>query len=148
MRLINVDSLKLETLFGGHLPPYAVLSHRWGDDGEEVSFDDMRRGLTEKTGMQKLIRCCQIAKQEKIQYVWIDTCCINKESMKELDEAIDTMFKWYRNASVYLTYMGDVPHNDDVWDPASRFFSTAWFRRGWTLQELLTTGKLRFYDQD
>ncbi|KAM0193853.1 hypothetical protein ACHAPA_009019 [Fusarium lateritium] len=148
MRLINVESLKLETFFGGQLPAYAVLSHRWGSDDEEVSFDDMRRGSTEKTGMQKLIGCCQIEKQEKIQYVWIDTCCTNKESSKELDEAINSMFKWYRNASVCLTYMGDVPPNDDVWDPASRFFSSAWFRRGWTLQELLAPGKLRFYHQD
>ncbi|KAF4954957.1 hypothetical protein FSARC_11986 [Fusarium sarcochroum] len=148
MRLINVDNLKLETFFGDQTPPYAILSHRWGNDNEEVSFEELRRGDTQKSGMQKVIGCCQQAKMDKIKYAWIDTCCINKDSSKELDEAINSMFQWYRRASVCYTYLADVPPEEDIWDPASRFFSSPWFRRGWTLQELLAPGELRFYDHD
>ncbi|KAJ4250937.1 hypothetical protein NW762_011587 [Fusarium torreyae] len=148
MRLINVDSLQLETFFGDQIPPYAILSHRWGNDDEEVSFEDVRGGYTQKSGMQKIVGCCAQAKMDNIKYAWIDTCCINKDSSKELDEAINSMFQWYRRASVCYTYLADIPADDDAWDPASKFFSSSWFRRGWTLQELLAPGELRFYDQE
>ncbi|RGP78322.1 hypothetical protein FLONG3_3458 [Fusarium longipes] len=146
MRLINVDTLKIQQFFGTRIPPYAILSHRWGDDDEEVSFSDMTNGSTEKTGMAKVIGCCNQAKKDQINYVWIDTCCIDKTSSKELDEAINSMFQWYRRASVCYTYMVDIPTDEDVWDPASKFYSSSWFQRGWTLQELLAPVELRFYD--
>ncbi|KIL83622.1 hypothetical protein FAVG1_13156 [Fusarium avenaceum] len=133
MRLINADNLELET---------------WGSDNEEVSFEDMKVENTQKVGMQKVIGCCQQAKADDIKYVWIDTCCINKDSSKELDEAINSMFQWYRRASVCYTYLTDVAHDDDPWDPTSKFYSSSWFRRGWTLQELLAPGVLRFYSQN
>ncbi|SPJ80070.1 related to beta transducin-like protein [Fusarium torulosum] len=148
MRLINANNLKLETFLTDQIPPYAILSHRWGSDNEEVSFEDMKVGNTQKIGMQKVIGCCQQAKADDIKYVWIDTCCINKDSSKELDEAINSMFQWYRRASVCYTYLTDVTHDDDTWDPTSKFYSSSWFRRGWTLQELLAPGVLRFYSQN
>ncbi|KAK6700549.1 hypothetical protein SNK05_013369 [Fusarium graminearum] len=148
MRLINVDTLEMQEFFEPTIPPYAILSHRWGADNEEVSFSDITNGLTQKTGMAKLKGCCKQAKKDKIDYVWIDTCCINKESSKELDEAINSMFQWYRRAAVCYTYMSDVPEGDDIWDNSSRFYSSSWFRRGWTLQELLAPVDASFYDQE
>ncbi|KAF5020976.1 hypothetical protein F66182_6988 [Fusarium sp. NRRL 66182] len=147
MRLINVETLELESFIGDKTPPYAILSHRWGSDEEEVSFDDMKTGNTKKSGMEKVMRCCAQAKEDKINYAWIDTCCINKDSSKELDEAINSMFQWYRNASVCYTYLVDVPQGHDVWDPKSKFSASSWFQRGWALQELLAPEELRFYDQ-
>ncbi|VTO93930.1 unnamed protein product [Fusarium graminearum] len=148
MRLINVDTLEMQEFFEPTIPPYAILSHRWGADNEEVSFSDITDGLTQKTGMAKLKGCCKQAKKDKLDYVWIDTCCINKESSKELDEAINSMFQWYRRASVCYTYMSDVPEGDDIWDPTSRFYSSSWFRRGWTLQELLAPVDASFYNEE
>jgi hypothetical protein len=40
MRLLNATSLKFELFGDDHLPPYAILSHTWGD--EEVTDQDMR----------------------------------------------------------------------------------------------------------
>jgi hypothetical protein len=40
MRLLNTTSLEFEVFSDDHLPPYAILSHTWGD--EEVSYQDMR----------------------------------------------------------------------------------------------------------
>ncbi|GKU21783.1 unnamed protein product [Fusarium langsethiae] len=148
MRLIKVDTLEMQQFFGTDTPPYAILSHRWGAGDEEVSFSDMTNGSTQKTGMAKVRGCCNQAEKDKIDYVWIDTCCINKESSKELDEAINSMFQWYRKASVCYTYLSDVPDGDDIWDPASKFYSSSWFQRGWTLQELLAPVESRFYDQE
>ncbi|QPC63031.1 hypothetical protein HYE67_005262 [Fusarium culmorum] len=148
MRLINVDTLEMQEFFEPTIPPYAILSHRWGADNEEVSFSDITDGLTRKAGMAKLKGCCKQAKKDKLDYVWIDTCCINKESSKELDEAINSMFQWYRRASVCYTYMSDVPEGDDIWDPTSRFYSSSWFQRGWTLQELLAPVDASFYNEE
>ncbi|KAF5639486.1 beta transducin [Fusarium tjaetaba] len=147
MRLINVENLKLETFIGGHIPPYAILSHRWGNDDEEVSFKDMMRGTTNKVGMKKVEGCCRQAKKDNLKYAWIDTCCIDKESSKELDEAINSMFQWYKRAAICYTYMADVPHEQDIWESTSGFSASSWFTRGWTLQELLAPGEIHFFDE-
>ncbi|KAF5532913.1 beta transducin [Fusarium mexicanum] len=147
MRLINVENLKLETFIGGQIPPYAILSHRWGNDEEEVSFKDITRGATNKVGMTKVKGCCRQAKNNNLKYAWIDTCCIDKESSKELDEAINSMFQWYRGAAICYTYMSDVPHEQDIWESTSSFSTSSWFTRGWTLQELLAPGEIHFFDE-
>ncbi|KAL9564872.1 hypothetical protein ACKAV7_011324 [Fusarium commune] len=147
MRLINVENPKLETFIGGQIPPYAILSHRWGNDDEEVTFKDMTRGTTEKVGMIKVKGCCRQAKKDNLNYAWIDTCCIDKESSKELDEAINSIFQWYRRAAVCYTYMVDVPHEQDIWESTSSFSASSWFTRGWTLQELLAPGEIHFFDE-
>ncbi|KAF4450394.1 hypothetical protein F53441_6518 [Fusarium austroafricanum] len=122
-------------------------SKSWGNDSEEVSFEELMRGSTRKIGMQKVRGCCNQAIKDELKYAWIDTCCINKESSKELDEAINSMFQWYQRAAVCYTYMADVPHGQDIWEPKSNFYSSSWFTRGWTLQELIAPGEVRFYDQ-
>ena len=149
MRLINVESLKLEMFVGDKIPPYAILSHRWGVDGEEVSYHDIETGNFEKRGnwSMKLKGCCNQANKDGLGYAWIDTCCIDKTNSVELGEAINSMFRWYKEASICYVYLSDVPSGENSWDPRSKFFSSRWFRRGWTLQELLAPEKLRFYDQ-
>lgn len=151
MRLINVETLRLETFVKeDKIPRYAILSHTWGADDEEISFEDIQRRNMKKpgNGIKKLRGCCKQAMKDGLAYAWIDTCCINKDSSKELDEAINSMFRWYRNAAVCYAYLADVSHGDDYWNPASAFFSSAWFTRGWTLQELLAPLKLHFYNQE
>jgi hypothetical protein len=149
MHLINVETLKLEEFFGDGIPPYAILSHTWGKDEEEISFHDIHRGGIEKAGNRpiKFEECCKQAKKDGLGYAWIDTCCINKDSSRELDEAINSMFQWYGKASICYAYLSDVPSGDNPRDPDSMFFSSRWFRRGWTLQELLAPKQLHFYDQ-
>lgn len=39
MRLINVDSLDIESSFG-QTKPYVILSHRWSPHEVEVKFED------------------------------------------------------------------------------------------------------------
>jgi hypothetical protein len=82
------------------IPRYAILSHTWGADAEEVSFKDMIDGTgTSKPGYDKIRFCGEQAGHDDLQYFWIDTCCIDKSSSTELQEAIDSMFRWYRNAA-------------------------------------------------
>lgn len=269
MRLLNSSTFKFREFFGGRIPPYAALSHRWED--EEITFDDMsdwqnqedhcqesgntedrlvlqmwrlqrhqerrneRRGIfsqlpfqmeeqsgfgnagdyhntssndvddeaalrylreiqarrgnqtpkarpglntTKKRGAQKVLRCCAQAVKDEIHWVWIDTCCINKSSSAELSEAINSMFKWYEEATVCYAYLYDVLERPDlrkkdvkfdwwllageekglegmnrIYDDTyyglhSLFANSEWFTRGWTLQELLAPMRLVFFNRD
>src|ERR1700712_4502128 len=80
-----------------NIPPYAILSHTWGPDGEEVTFEDLINQTGEnKAGYTKLQFCGDQAAKDELQYFWVDTCCINRSSSAELTEAINSMFRWYR----------------------------------------------------
>ena len=153
MRLINVETWKLEYFLGDAIPPYAILSHTWGNDADELTFRDVHDGVLDETrDARKLVKLkgsCQQAKRDKLGYVCIDTCCIDKADSVKLGEAINSMFQWYSKASECYVYLSDVPaeERDVSREHGSKFFSSRWFQRGWTLQELLAPKRLRFYDQ-
>lgn len=128
--------------------PYAILSHTWGADSAEVNFKDLEHGLGKtKDGYKKLQFCGEQAASDGLQFFWIDTCCIDKSSSAELQEAINSMFRWYHDAAKCYVYLSDVStrkrkasdrFSEQSWDSAFR--SSRWFTRGWTLQELLAPG--------
>ncbi|KAK5720406.1 hypothetical protein LTR17_015043 [Elasticomyces elasticus] len=163
MYLINAKTYRLEYFMDSDIPPYAILSHTWGP-GEEVTFQDMQNtngtGLpVGKPSFSKIRFTCEQALAENLQYAWVDTCCINKQSSAELSEAINSMFRWYNKAQVCYALLSDVhcphvssPEDDDIAivptlpDVASTLAPSRWFERGWTLQELIAPSDLRFYD--
>ncbi|KAJ8688839.1 hypothetical protein PTI98_013584 [Pleurotus ostreatus] len=123
---------------------YAILSHRWGDD--ELKFGDLQQRDTiemEKTqGFVKFVEFCKAAAQSDYSclYVWADTACIDKKSSTDLDEAIRSMYNWYRNAKLCIVYLSASNPEELEGDP--------WFKRGWTLQEMLAPKRLKFYCND
>ncbi|PMD46803.1 HET-domain-containing protein [Hyaloscypha variabilis F] len=140
MYLINAKTLELEN-FVGTPPEYVILSHTWGDD--EVSYSDFQDTAKrlDQLGFRKIELTCTQAQRDGFNYAWVDTCCINKSSSAELSEAINSMFKWYRDAQKCYAYIEDLVAGD----MASVFGSCKWFTRGWTLQELIAPRKLTFY---
>jgi hypothetical protein len=137
MRLINVRTLKLEDV-GSRTEKYAILSHCWGP--EEVSLEEFEAGTeSKKAGYDKILKTCRQTKADGFDYVWIDTCCIDKRNNSELSESINSMFRWYQDAVVCYAYVEDVP-------VLKSFKKSRWFSRGWTLQELLAPAVVRFYD--
>lgn len=145
MRLLNVDTLKLKE-FQGKPPEYAVLSHTWGSD--EVTFEDMSFvDWPQKAGWEKILDCCKLCKQQGWEWVWIDTCCIDKSSSAELSEAINSMFTWYQQASICYAYLCDVVP-DPMQSRAELFKAAKWHTRGWCLQEMLAPRSLIFLDED
>lgn len=139
MWLLNVSTRDLESFQSSEVPPYAILSHRWYED--EPSFKDVqKKRCNRKKGYSKVELCCKQARLHGYQYVWIDTCCIDKRSSAELSEAINSMYRWYANAAVCYVYLFDVTTGSDEW------IESHWFTRGWTLQELLAPRKVEFYD--
>ena len=150
MRLINVDTLIFEEFYYEKLPLYVILSHTWASDEEEISFRHMMlRTLPDEpnAGLVKLRGCCNQAKKYGIGYVWIDTCYIDKTNSVELNEAINSMFHWYRDAQICYAYLSDFPDKGLTGEEAAAHFRTSrWFTRGWTLQELLVPRSLVFYN--
>jgi hypothetical protein len=155
MRLLRRNSdggYNLAEFIGDAIPCYAVLSHTWGADHEEVTLKDLRKGTgTAKTGYKKIDFCGDQAAEDGLSYFWVDTCCIDKSSSAELSEAINSMFAWYRNAARCYVYLPDVStrgsanstSSQPYWHPA--FQQSRWFTRGWTLQELVAPVIVEFF---
>lgn len=111
MRLIEIGDdgeLTLIEYFGVAIPPYAILSHTWGQPEDEVSFKDIQKGRhTTKSSYVKLRFCADQAKKYNVKHFWVDTCCIDKSSSAELSEAINSIYRWYKEANAgcsCLTY--------------------------------------------
>jgi hypothetical protein len=138
MWLLNTHTLKLEA-FLSRIPEYAILSHRW-EEAEELSFGDVTAEYQHLKGYQKVVAFCEEARRDRFQYVWVDTCCIDKKSSADLGEAINSMYMWYKQAAICSVYLYDVEGRNNI----SR---SSWFTRGWTLQELIAPTKLHFYDR-
>ena len=109
MWLLDSKSLELKLYYDNNIPPYAILSHAWGEN--EVSFQQIngpRDQIQFHAGFIKIQRCCAQAATYGFEHVWIDTCCIDKTNSVELSEAINSMFNWYRNATECYVYLADV----------------------------------------
>jgi hypothetical protein len=155
MRLLernNDGNFSLTEHFGDDIPRYAILSHTWGADAEEVTFKNLMDGTGKsKAGYDKIYFCGEQARRDGLQYFWVDTCCIDKSNSTELAEAINSMFRWYRNAAKCYVFLSDVSRNDhNQVDPClqswqSAFPKSRWFTRGWTLQELIAPLSVEFF---
>ncbi|KAI0630067.1 hypothetical protein C8Q77DRAFT_238152 [Trametes polyzona] len=171
MRLIDLTlypRLKFVEVTNPEEHRYAILSHVWdkqmNESGIAVSIEAVYKDLVglakapdsafilpRDLKFRKLRRFCRRASNEGYKLVWADMCCIDKSSSEESAEAITSMFHWYFCAEVCYAYLRDVPF------PASGsptmpwtdvFKSSIWFKRGWTLQELIASRSLVFLSQD
>ncbi|KAI1311092.1 heterokaryon incompatibility protein-domain-containing protein [Xylaria venustula] len=115
-------------------------------------------------GYWKILKTCLEARKDGLNYLWVDTNCIDKTSSADLSEAINSMYTWYRSSSICYAYLSDVRITDTIYHARSpdtahvemelknndldSFRQSRWFRRGWTLQELLAPKTVRFYSRD
>jgi len=125
LQLDKAGDITLTKDFIDAVPPYAILSHTWGNDGDEVLFADLTNGQgKQKPGCRKLRFCADRATSDGLNYFWVDTCCIDKTSSAELTEAIASMFCWYQRADRCYVYLVDVAlaetrttdQSFDAWD--------------------------------
>jgi len=155
MRLLEVkagEEFSLREFSGNNIPPYAILSHTWGPDGEEVTFRDLvDQTGKDKVGYAKIEFCGRRATADDLKYFWVDTCCIDKSSSAELTESINSMFHWYQKAAKCYVYLSDVSvHDADQVDRRwrSALLQSRWFSRGWTLQELIAPASVEFFSRE
>jgi len=148
MWLLNVVTLELEEFIGDNIPRYAILSHTWGE--EEVTFVEWGSASPpmHKAGYSKIRGACSETIRRGLNYLWVDTICIDKSSSAELSEAINSMFEWYLRSAVCLVYLVDVDAFVGANSRINQFRRSRWFTRGWTLQELLAPNNLEFFGQD
>jgi hypothetical protein len=165
MRLLKQDEdgeLTITSFHENELPPYAILSHTWGGDTDEVIFADLlesnnkaKHGYRKKPGYKKIRLCGKQAHRDELLYFWVDTCCIDKSDTAELSDSLRSMFRWYQKATKCYVYLADVSTKkrkatsnlgDYTWEPSLR--SSRWFTRGWTLQELLAPSTVEFFSED
>lgn len=153
MRLLEAASFfptgppRFAEFFESRIPEYIILSHRWGD--QEVSYQDVAdekafwlNRVYNKEGYAKIQHTARRALEYNIEWIWCDTCCIDKKSSAELTESINSMYEWYRKSKYCFTYLNDWP------DPRlAAFTESVWFTRCWTLQELIAPSKLAFFDK-
>ncbi|KAI0373992.1 HET-domain-containing protein [Pilatotrama ljubarskyi] len=93
---------------------------------------------------EKIAGACRVARVAGYKLLWVDACCIDKSSSAELSEAINSMYLWYSIADICLVYLADVPDDDDILAWGSRFRSSRWHTRSWTLQELIAPRRVVF----
>ncbi|KAK4150420.1 heterokaryon incompatibility protein-domain-containing protein [Chaetomidium leptoderma] len=127
MRLLYTTNLQLVDFQGQRIlpptilpptnPPYAILSHTWTE--EEVSFQDVQQGLVQsRWGYKKVASACALVVQDGFKYLWIDTCCIDKSSLVELSEAINSMFQWYCDVEACYVFLSDVDADKNPYSKA------------------------------
>jgi hypothetical protein len=116
------------------------ITHRWivpgkeaeAPDGEIVYSQVASKEVVEPQGIstksKKLENIRDILLGHGAKYVWMDTICIDKSSLSELDEAIRSMHKWYANSRAVVL--------------DSRTSLRTWIERGWCLQEGAAAGAL------
>lgn len=158
MRFLERNSageFSLTADFTSKIPAYAILSHTWGDDDQEVIFKDIvEHSGKSKLGYQKIRFCGEQAARDGLRYFWVDTCCINKTDAVEHQKSINSMFLWYKNAVKCYVYLSDVSTPDGETEDErsvefeSTFRRSRWFTRGWTLQELLAPSSVEFFSAD
>ncbi|RYP71817.1 hypothetical protein DL769_004623 [Monosporascus sp. CRB-8-3] len=158
MRLINVHSMGFLEVSDPRAEKYAILSHTW-QEGQEVSFQEWNTYMTknqgweavaQKSGFQKIEAACQKAKEYELEYIWVDTNCIDKSSSSELSEAINSMFAWYASSTTCFVYLSDVAYRDlfPLSELKRGLEGSRWFTRGWTLQELLAPTSVYFFSKE
>ena len=185
MRLLNIETCEIQQIKGASecrdaLAKCAIISHRWG--GHELSFqqyEERMKGSDYKSqqfnhpgntsfrsegdseGFLKLARArLKAQRQEDLKYIWMDTCCINKQESGELEKEITSMFRWYNSAKVCYAYLPDVSALQNGFQELEKdekgrvtkprvgsFECSDWFTRGWTLQELLAPTTMSFFDR-
>ncbi|KAF2469463.1 uncharacterized protein BDR25DRAFT_167585, partial [Lindgomyces ingoldianus] len=142
--------------FDPHLmfPAFQLLFNGEYSNAVQEAFTNSERWFTGRSGYMKIVKCAEKAKSLGIPYIWVDTCCIDKTSSAELQEAINSMYRYYKNASRCIVYLADaMPFGPNITHSGRKHFrnvlaSSRWVTRGWTLQELIAPQSIRFYAQD
>ncbi|CAO3692831.1 unnamed protein product [Umbelopsis ramanniana] len=106
------------------------VTHRWSTN--EIEYQNvmkMKRWMGQTVSkLSEKLRRIRKSLLKHTKYVWIDTICIDKSNLSELDEAIRSMYKWYASCAAVVL---------DSHTPLN-----VWCNRGWCLQEGAAAGIL------
>ncbi|KAH8588712.1 hypothetical protein B0O99DRAFT_638421 [Bisporella sp. PMI_857] len=124
------------------------LTHRKKTKFFSMTRKDLGKATKKITSWDKIKMTCELARNHNpsVRHAWVDTCCIDKTSSVELSEAINGMFRWYRNVAECFAYLRDLlqPKSGLEIDKNQLRFC-CWFQREWTLQKLVALSLIDFY---
>ncbi|GJC92579.1 HET domain-containing protein [Colletotrichum higginsianum] len=147
MRLIHTFSYVLHNLSESNLPPFAVLSHAAGQSNCSDTDDTSSHQTTARVDLDNsILAACGKAAARGLSYLWVGSACIEKTSSLELQEAVSFSIRLLRAAAVCFVHLHDLPAD-------SGYLAKAWgccryWRRSWTLQELIAPSEVEFFDAD
>ena len=126
---------------------WIMFSHTW--EGKEPTFKDVNLvdsvwKLDKSPLNEKLRQFCGTAREDGYRWAWSDTCCIDKDTSAVLSQSLTSMYTWYEEAAETLVYLADVLSSSE----RGALTKSRWMTRAWTLQELLASRIIRFYDRE
>lgn len=115
----------------------------------EAADVESEQKMRSKEGCSKVLEAAKLAVASSLDWLWVDTVCIDKTNSVELYEAINSMYTWYQDSAVCYAFLNDVSDMDTT-DPEfeRQITESKWFTRGWTLQELIAPKQLDFYSKN
>lgn len=124
---------------------WVMFSHTW--EGKEPTFQDVSLvdSIWKLDGSplnEKLQQFCKTSREDGFRWAWSDTCCIDKGTSAILSHSLTSMYNWYAEATATLVYLADIFPSAELGD----LTKSRWMRRAWTLQELLASKVIRFYN--
>ncbi|KAL5388281.1 hypothetical protein PMIN02_007798 [Paraphaeosphaeria minitans] len=134
IRLLHIDRKEFQEFYDlDSVAPYAILSHRWMHaqrNGKyralELSHSEFVAGSGDDRGYGKVDKACEAVRHLSqqlgldLQWIWIDSCCIDKSNNEEHSEAINSMYEWYARSYVCIAYLDDADPFDQG-SPSERF---------------------------
>lgn len=140
MKLLNTRTLQVHQALP-QPPLYACFSYTW--DGTSTES-------TAPTPTQRQIACTE-ARRLGLEWLWLQSLCIDRSSTAEISESINFMFRMFRNSAVCLVFLGDVSleARETTSEVAGNLLrKSRWLRRIWTLTELIASKDVLFFDRD
>ena len=126
---------------------YVMFSHRW-EHGEPL-FQRVQNisiyDLESSSPNTKLQTLCRLIRSLGFQWVWSDTCCIDKKDNVVLQESLLAVFTWYRGSSLTIVYLRG------VWSQSQQpgdLWRSIWNTRAWTHPEYVAAVIVQFYTED
>lgn len=155
MKLLHTGSLNLHEFPEDNPPRYGTLSYTWGPPADELSHRDVKDGadlcVRTSPSAHRVKLASQRAREMGYDYIWIDTLCIDQTSSAEVSEGVNASYRWISKADCCLVHLSDLPASsspDTSCIDEEELRRCRWFRRGWTLQELVAPRQLVLYDCD
>ncbi|KAG9309794.1 hypothetical protein JVU11DRAFT_10170 [Chiua virens] len=126
---------------------YVMFSHKW-ENGEPCfiqSGTSRYMSWNHRLRTSSFRTLCKLVRDFEFQWVWSDTCCIDKKDNVVLQESLVAMFTWYHGSSLTLVYLRSVWSQNqkpgDLW-------RSIWNTRAWTYQEYVAAEIVQFYTED
>lgn len=125
IRLLGVYNGAFVTFLDEDRLSRVIVTHRW-IVGNEAKYRNVReKRSVESLGVKKGEAFCDFVRRRSeylkarrrsekeversmMCWLWIEACCINRDSETKLSTAINSMFKWYAHSAEWIAYLQDV----------------------------------------